>query len=152
MLRIRTGARLMLRLRSPQEAGATNDDTECRKFSSQGRNRMSSVITSFVIASLLVLPASTLAGQRSVPAAPGSSQTAPAVPPYFPDRFDWQHKKPEEVGMDAARLDQAVKQAVASENPATKEMTLFLATTFVASETFRPPIGPVKDRGGANGS
>ena len=112
---------------------------------------MSSVITSFVIASLLVLPASTLAGQRSVPAAPDSSQTAPPAAPYFPDRFDWQHKKPEEVGMDAARLDDAVKQAVASENPATKEMTLFLATTFGASEPFDTPIGPVKDRGGASG-
>ncbi len=112
---------------------------------------MSSVITSFVIASLLVLPASTLAGQRSVPAAPGSSQTAPPAALYFPDRFDWQHKKPEEVGMDAARLDDAVKQAVASENPATKEMTLFLATTFGASEPFDTPIGPVKDRGGASG-
>src|SRR5258708_35929923 len=104
MLRIRTCARLMLRLRSPQEAGATDDATECHRFSNQGRNGMSSVVTSFVIASLLVLPASTLAGQRSGPAAPGSSQTAPAVAPYFPDRFDWQHKKPEEVDMDAARL------------------------------------------------
>ena len=112
---------------------------------------MSSVITSFVIASLLVLPASTLAGQRSVPTAPGSSETAPPSAPYFPDRFDWQHKKPEEVGMDPARLDQAVKQAVASENPATKEMMLFLATTFGASEPFDTPIGPVKDRGGASG-
>jgi CubicO group peptidase (beta-lactamase class C family) len=112
---------------------------------------MSSVITSFVIASLLVLPASTLAGQRSVPAAPGSSQAAPPSAPYFPDRFDWQHKNPEEVGMDPARLDDAVKQAVASENPATKEMKLFLATTFGASEPFDTPIGPVKDRGGASG-
>src|SRR6266404_1599230 len=106
---------------------------------------MSSVITSFVIASLLVLPASTLAGQRSVPVAPSSSQTAPPAALYFPDRFDWQHKKPEEVGMDAARLDDAVKQAVASENPATKEMTLFLATTFGASEPFDTPIRDVND-------
>src|SRR3979490_2704722 len=112
---------------------------------------MSSVLTSIVIACLLVLPASTLAGQRSVAAAPGSSQTAQLAAPYFPDRFDWQHKKPEEVGMDAARLDEAVKQAVASENPATKDMMLFLATTFGASEPFAPPIGPVKDRGGASG-
>src|SRR5260370_3397376 len=97
---------------------------------------MYSVITSFVIARLLVLPASTLAGQRSVPAAPGSSETAPPAVPYFPDRFDWQHKKPEEVGMDAARLDDAVKQAVASENPAPKDMMPFLATTFGASRPF----------------
>src|SRR5260370_36733892 len=112
---------------------------------------MSRVVTSFVIGSLLVLPASTLAGQRSVPAAPDSSQTATPAVPYFPDRFDWQHRKPEEVGMDSARLDEAVKQAMASENPATKDMKLYLATTFGATEPLDTPIGPVKDRGPANG-
>ena len=112
---------------------------------------MSSVVTSFVIASLLVLPASTLAGQRSVPVAPSSSQTAPPAALYFPDRFDWQHKKPEELGMDAGRLDDAVKHAIASENPATKELTLYLATTMGATEPFDTPIGPVKVRGAANG-
>jgi CubicO group peptidase (beta-lactamase class C family) len=112
---------------------------------------MSSGVSSFVIACLLVLPVSTLAGQHSRSAAPGSAQTAPPAAAYFPDRFDWQHKKPEEVGMDASRLDEAVKQAVASENSATKDMMLFLATTFGASEPFDTPIGPVKDRGGASG-
>jgi len=53
--------------------------------------------------------------------------------------------------MDGARLDEAVKLAIASENPATKEMTLFLATTFGANEPFDTPIGPLKDRGGASG-
>src|SRR5947209_20634749 len=57
-------------------------------------------------------------------------------PSYFPDRFDWQHKKPEEVGMDAGRLDDAVKHAIASENPATKDLTLYLATTMGATEPF----------------
>ena len=58
-------------------------------------------------------------------AAPGfalaaDAQRFPAVPQltlYFPERNDWQHKKPEEVGMDSARLDQAVKSAIANENP-----------------------------------
>jgi CubicO group peptidase (beta-lactamase class C family) len=76
---------------------------------------------------------------------------AQSAAPYFPDRFDWQHKKPEEAGMDAGRLDEAVKQAIASENPATKEMMVYLGTTYGASEPFDTPIGPVKDRGGASG-
>ena len=80
-----------------------------------------------------------------------SALTAQTAAPYFPERFEWQHKKPEEVGMDAARLDEAVKLAIASENPATKEMVLYLATTFGATEPFDTPIGPVKDRGGASG-
>ena len=91
---------------------------------------MSRLATIFVIVCMLVLPASTLAAQSAAP--------------YFPERFDWQHKKPEEVGMDPARLDEAVKQAIATENPATKNMVLFLATTFGASEPFDTPIGPIQ--------
>ncbi len=71
--------------------------------------------------------------------------------PYFPERFDWLHKKPAEVDMDAARLDEAVKFAIASENPATKVMSLYLATTYGQREPFDAPIGPIKDRGGASG-
>src|SRR6202045_282731 len=84
----------------------------------------------FAIACLLVLPGSHLAAQSAVP--------------YFPDRFEWQHKKPEEVGMDAARLDEAVKQAIATENPATKNMVLFL-TTLVGLAWQRRMIRDVND-------
>jgi len=41
-------------------------------------------------------------------AAPAGAQT------YFPGRFDWQHKTPQEVGLDAAAIDAAVKLAIAS--------------------------------------
>src|SRR5260370_12378386 len=112
---------------------------------------MCRLATTFVIACLLVSSASVRGAQRAGSSAPGPSETALSATPYFPERFDWQHKKPEEVGMDAARLDEAVKQAITSENPATKEMMLYLATTFGASEPFDTPIGPVKDRGAANG-
>ncbi|HLW99463.1 MAG TPA: serine hydrolase [Candidatus Acidoferrales bacterium] len=83
----------------------------------------------------------------SAAALPAPQQTTP----YFPARLDWQHKKPEETGMDPARLDEAVKFAIASENPATKNMMLYNATTFGAREPFDTPIGRVKDRGPANG-
>ena len=49
---------------------------------------------------------------------------------YFPDRFEWQHKKPDDVGMDPLRLDEAVKFAIANENPANRDLNLTLATTF----------------------
>src|SRR5229473_735676 len=112
---------------------------------------MCRLATTFVIACLLVSSASVRGAQRAGSSAPGPSETAQSAAPYFPERFDWQHKKPEEVGMDAARLDEAVKQAIASENPATKEMMVYLATTFGGAEPFDTPIGPVKDRGPANG-
>jgi CubicO group peptidase (beta-lactamase class C family) len=78
----------------------------------------------------------------------------PAAAPasiYFPERFEWQHRKPADVGMDAARLDEAVKSAIASETPGTRDLTLVLATTFGRNEPFDTPIGPVKARAPANG-
>ena len=53
--------------------------------------------------------------------------------------------------MDAARVEDAVKQAIASENPETKDLALHLATTFGAKEPLDTPIGPVQARGAANG-
>jgi CubicO group peptidase (beta-lactamase class C family) len=84
-----------------------------------------------------------------------SAGTQPArqakAQPYFPDRLDWQPRKPEQVGVDAAKLDAAIKFAVTSENPATKDLSDDLATTFGAREPFDTPIGPVKPRGGMSG-
>jgi CubicO group peptidase (beta-lactamase class C family) len=70
---------------------------------------------------------------------------------YFPDRFDWQHRKPADAGMDAAAIDDAVKFAIASESAATKDLAVNMATTFGAREPYDAPIGPVKPRGAANG-
>jgi CubicO group peptidase (beta-lactamase class C family) len=74
----------------------------------------------------------------------------PPTSPYYPDRFDWQQRRPEQVGMDAAKLDAAIRFAVANENPATKDLAVDLATTF-GREPFDTPIGPVKARGALNG-
>jgi CubicO group peptidase (beta-lactamase class C family) len=65
-----------------------------------------------------------VAGQRG---APIQRPALPNRPPaeHFPGRFDWIHKKPAEVGMDAAGLDAAVKLAIDSENPATRNMLLY---------------------------
>ena len=63
--------------------------------------------------------------------APGHAQTRPATPArpgpqataqvYFPERLDWQKKKPEEVGMDSALIAEAVKIAIAPEAQSPKE-------------------------------
>ena len=87
-----------------------------------------------------------LAAQR--PAASVSRDAAAA--PYFPERFDWQHRKPQEVGMDPARIEEAVQASIAHENPGPKDMTLFLHGSF-AKEPFNTIVGPVRDRGGASG-
>jgi CubicO group peptidase (beta-lactamase class C family) len=102
---------------------------------------------------ILIAPRAIVEAQRTASKAPAAS-AAPAAQPtaiYFPERLDWQHRKPEEVGMDSVKLDEAVKAAIADENPETKDMRLYLATTFGAHEPLSSLIGPVKDRGAANG-
>jgi CubicO group peptidase (beta-lactamase class C family) len=90
-----------------------------------------------------------VAEQRT--SAPAPARAGGAAAPYFPERFDWQHKKPEEVGMSTALVAEAVKTAIANENPATKDLPLLLATTFGRNEPFDAAIGPVKSRGAASG-
>jgi CubicO group peptidase (beta-lactamase class C family) len=105
-----------------------------------------------VVSFLAVTLACTIVVQRaasSAPIAPAAKPQTSAI--YFPERFDWQHKKPEDVGMDSAKLDEAVKLAIASETPETKDLALNLATTFGATEPYFSLMGPAKDRGATNG-
>ena len=103
----------------------------------------------------LVLAATALAGPvlAQAPKRPAKTPAAAAAPAavYFPDRFDWQKRTPADAGMDAARVDEAVQFAIASESDATKDLAVDLATTFGAREPFDTPIGPMKERGAANG-
>lgn len=69
---------------------------------------------------------------------------------YFPPRGEWEKRKPEDVGMDSATVDEAVALAVASENPATKDLATSLAVSF-GREPFGNIIGPTKPRGALNG-
>jgi CubicO group peptidase (beta-lactamase class C family) len=71
--------------------------------------------------------------------------------PYYPERFHWQTQTPQQAGMDAAKLDEAIAFAVKSENPASRDLAVDLATTFGGREPFDTPIGPVKPRGALNG-
>ena len=66
--------------------------------------------------------------------------------PYFPERFDWQKRSASQAGVDAARLDAALKFAAANENPGNKDLAVDLATSF-GREPFDTPIGPLKPRG-----
>ena len=103
----------------------------------------------------LVFAATALAGPvlAQAPKRPAKTPAAAAAPApvYFPDRFDWQKRTPADAGMDAARVDEAVQFAIASESDATKDLAVDLATTFGAREPFDTPIGPMKERGAANG-
>ena len=43
------------------------------------------------------------------------------APPYFPERFDWQRRTPAEAGFDSAALAEAIKFAIANENPGPRD-------------------------------
>jgi CubicO group peptidase (beta-lactamase class C family) len=79
----------------------------------------------------------------------GQSSATPA--PYYPERFDWQTRTPEQAGMDAAKLDAAVKLAIESESRGSKDLGEMLATTFGRNEPFDGLIGPVAPRAALNG-
>jgi CubicO group peptidase (beta-lactamase class C family) len=85
------------------------------------------------------------------PKQPAKSAAQAPAPVYFPERFDWQKRSPAEAGMDPARVEEAVQFAIANENPATRDLALELATTYGAREPFDTPIGPMRERGAANG-
>ena len=80
------------------------------------------------------------------PAFQRPAAAAQAQAPYFPERLDWQQKKPEEVGMNAALMNEAVQLAIAADTPGPNDMALFLHNSF-GKEPFNTLVGPVKDRG-----
>jgi CubicO group peptidase (beta-lactamase class C family) len=69
---------------------------------------------------------------------------------YYPERFDWQRRTPEQVGMNAAAVDAAVAFAVANENPAPRDLALAHALS-LGAEPFDTPIGPHSVRAALNG-
>jgi CubicO group peptidase (beta-lactamase class C family) len=79
-----------------------------------------------------------------------TSRGAIAQSAYFPERFDWQHKKPEDVGMNGALVNEAVQLAIAADTPGPHDMALFLHNSF-GKEPYSTLVGPIKDRGPASG-
>jgi hypothetical protein len=74
-----------------------------------------------------------------------------AAASYFPERLDWQHKRPEEVGMNPALVAEAVKTAVDNELRNPRDLAIDQATSFGRNEPFDTVIGPIKPRGPASG-
>ena len=70
---------------------------------------------------------------------------------YFPPSGKWQQATPQSLGVDAAKLQQAVDYAILSENPASKDQAIVQATTFGAREPYDQIIGPMSVRASVNG-
>ncbi|HSE41823.1 MAG TPA: serine hydrolase [Acidobacteriota bacterium] len=71
---------------------------------------------------------------------------------YYPGRgTDWEHRKPEEAGFDAAALKSAVEFAIANETKATRDLALEHYQTSERQEPLGEPIGPFIERGPQTG-
>lgn len=104
-----------------------------------------------------VLPRTGLLGMLTVTAlalsaAPGFAQaTATSDAPYVPTRDLWQTRSPEEVGMDAARLAEAIAYAESHETGVPADQEWSQTQSFNRNEPFGEGIGPFRVRGPATG-
>ena len=71
--------------------------------------------------------------------------------PYFPARGKWQKKEPSAVGLDKAKLSDAIAFAMAHENPNTKDLSVAIVNQFRSEAPFNTLIGPTQPRAGSNG-
>ena len=106
----------------------------------------------FLFALVLVALAAPVILRHTTPAANAATPPPQAAsgPVYFPDRLDWQHKKPEDVGFDSAKLNDAIKSAIAHETTASKSMEAARLRSY-PREPYLEALGPIKDRGPATG-
>jgi CubicO group peptidase (beta-lactamase class C family) len=98
--------------------------------------------TRIVALAAIVVAASALVAARPQPA---------ATQPYFPARGDWRTQPPAAVGLDKAKLDEAIAFAVARENPNTKDLAAATVEQFRNEAPYNTLIGPTQARAGSNG-
>src|SRR5580765_690291 len=91
-----------------------------------------------IAALIAVVAVGQVVAQQPRPAAPGGAgQTrAGTSSTYCPERFDWQHKRPDEVGMSAALVSEAVQAAVGAEVTTSPDLAVEQATSFGRNEPF----------------
>jgi CubicO group peptidase (beta-lactamase class C family) len=79
-----------------------------------------------------------------------SQKKKPATQTYYYPGNEWQHKTPEDVGMDAAKVKEAIDFALSHETKSPRSMEQNHYQTF-GKEPFGDAIGPMKDRGAPTG-
>ena len=80
-----------------------------------------------------------------------SFAAAQAPARYFPPRGDWQRREPAAVGMDKAKLAEAIAYHEANQNPNTRDLAADIVNTFRNEAPYNSLIGPTQERTGANG-
>jgi CubicO group peptidase (beta-lactamase class C family) len=106
-----------------------------------GLRRTSLVLCVVVSAATLVVTA------RQAPA-PGTTKTASA---YFPAKGAWEKRDPAAVGVNKAKLDEAIAFAMKNENTANKDLAVDIPNTFRNEAPYNNLIGPTQVRAGMSG-
>lgn len=70
--------------------------------------------------------------------------------PYVPAAGSWEHRTPEQLKLDPAKLKEAIDFAVASESKSPRSLEQAHFQTF-GREPYGEPVGPFKERGPATG-
>jgi CubicO group peptidase (beta-lactamase class C family) len=69
---------------------------------------------------------------------------------FFPPAGAWEKRDPAAMGLDPVKLDAAIKAALATENPNTRDLAVDIPNTFRNEAPYNNLIGPTQPRGGAN--
>lgn len=70
---------------------------------------------------------------------------------YFPPAWRWDARDPASLGLDKAKLDEAVAFSIANENPNTKDLAVDIPNSFRNEAPYNNIIGPTQHRGGSAG-
>ncbi|PZX47819.1 serine hydrolase domain-containing protein [Algoriphagus chordae] len=80
-----------------------------------------------------------------------SLATAVQAQSYFPEKNHWESKSPEALGLDAAKIKDAIDFAIAHESQENPNLKIAHYEGGFGREPFGYPIGPMKMRGPATG-
>jgi CubicO group peptidase (beta-lactamase class C family) len=101
----------------------------------------------FVAALVIALSTAGVVGQQRPLQTTATGATAAS---YFPERLNWEHRRPEELGMNAALVAEAVRAATSGEISASRNLADSINESF-GREPFFSLIGPSKPRAAASG-
>ena len=69
---------------------------------------------------------------------------------YYPDRWEWETRSPDQMGMDGGILQEAIELAIAAESTAPRDLALNHAMSW-GREPYDAAVGPHKIRGPQTG-
>ena len=81
----------------------------------------------------------------------GVSFTTSYAQGYFPEAGNWQSKTPKELGLDASKLQEAIRFAETHESSENRNLKIAHYESAFGREPFGYPVGPMKERGPATG-